>query len=147
MNKKVNFPKDKSGKPIKSVLSIRCHPDFIMQLSKRAEKIGTSLSAYCEMLLLTAEANLDKIENLEDELIRAKRDVVKGQVESKSTESIANKDIEEGILENPQLISLFQQIKGRKDLIRMPNGEVYNVIYSSPKDLLMAMIYSFHLEK
>ena len=49
------------------------------------------------------------------------------------------------IYSDQRLESLFNKVKGKSDIIITDNGEM-NIIYNTPKDVLLALIYSYKIK-
>lgn len=134
--------------PNKIVLGIRCQPDLVSQIDTRAELLGISRSAYAETLLVTSEANRSRIEGLEGELSKVKRDLFRATSKIDKLEAqISEQHSMLEIFDEPKLLALFDKLNGTTDVIKSPDGESIAVSYNTPKDVLMAMIYCFKLKK
>ena len=145
-------------------IGVRTPPELKLQLAEGAKDLGIKLSEHCENILANHGALLGEIENLnllnneacqlnqqlrdalaknnnskhKDENETLKRD--KAQLTNKIAELNANLKI----YEDKRLLDLFRRVKGRKDTITTDNGEM-NIVFNSPKDLLLALIYSYTL--
>ncbi len=137
------------SQPNKIVLGIRCRPDLVSQIDTRAEHLGISRSAYAETLLITSEANRSKVETLEVELSRVKRDLLRANSENAKLEAqISEQHSKLEIFDEPRLLALFDKLKGSIDVIKSPDNESsLTVTYNSPQDVVMAMIYSFKIKR
>lgn len=58
--------------------------------------------------------------------------------------SIAELRLNQQIYSDPRLTYLFNKVKGRSDTIITDKGEI-NIIFNTPKDVLLGVIYSFNL--
>jgi L-cysteine desulfidase len=150
----------------KTMLGVRCYSELKLKLTEDAQKLGISLSEYCESILLNydtivneREAALIEIAAVNDKLLQISSNSklllenqkieikeLKEEIESlKMNMKFANEQM--SLFKNKQLLSLFEIVKGKTDKIELSFGKTYSIKYDSPKDLLEAMIYSFKVKK
>jgi hypothetical protein len=132
----------------KIVIGVRCLPDLKGELIRESQNIDISLSEYCENILLNRDQVLSDKENYSKQIseLQASIDILEYEKE-RLYAKMGELTSQPSIFKNPRLLELFQSVKGNKDLIVTEKGEKYEVIYSEPKDLLEAMIYSFKCKK
>jgi predicted nuclease with TOPRIM domain len=150
----------------KTVLGLRVTPQLKQELSIEAGKLGISLSERGEDILLNRNlisAQLDRTKQ-ELETEKGKGNALKQELErskgnhfeaisahkdelSKLQQQVAELNAGAELLKDERLLHLFAIVKGRKDEVENTNGKNFAITYNSPKDLLIAMIYSFELKK
>ncbi len=54
---------------------------------------------------------------------------------------------EVALYHDPQLLALFEKVKGEHHSIKMPFGRTFPLTINSPKDLIILIIYSYQLKK
>lgn len=143
-------------------IGVRAYAELKLKLTDESNSLGISLSEHCENILITHSSLLDKIKTLMDEveslkqintstkpsisqidLVRYSKSIQKLHEEN----SLLKKRIIElnsnlQIYSEPQLLYLFNKVKGKSDKIKTDNGEI-SIIYNSPIDVLTALIHSY----
>jgi hypothetical protein len=145
-------------------IGVRTRPELKLNLAEEAKSLGIKLSEHCENILSNHWALLAEVETLNSRLDEASqlnvelRDAVAKNNNSKHkdeneilrrdkaqlTNKIAELNASLTIYEDKRLLDLFRRVKGRKDTIITDQGEM-NIVFNSPKDLLLALIYSYTL--
>jgi hypothetical protein len=151
-----------NGPDSKTVLSIRCLPEFKYQLSEKAKGLGITLSEYSENILHNDQKINDEnkklkmeISDLSSKLINSgeQMEIVKSNylkkirdlnniTEQLQNENKALKKMTE-IYDHPMLEALFNKVKGKRDFFNTPDGKKHIICYESKVDMLEAMIHSF----
>ena len=145
-------------------IGVRTLPELKLNLTEEAKSLGIKLSEHCENILSNHWTLLAEVETLNSRLDEtnivnqelrdavAKNNNSKHKDENESlkrdnaqlTNKIAELNSNLKIYEDPRLLDLFRRVKGRKDTIITDQGEM-NIVFNSPKDLLLALIYSYTL--
>lgn len=150
----------------KIVIGIRCYGELKFKLTEEANNLGISLSEHCENSLLNKDIFQTEKENALNEIIILEKKITElkkigaqnssqHQVEFEQLKTENNEFKKNIVMMNAQiavftdkhLLDLFAKVKGKKDILETPDGQKHAVIYNHPKDLLIAMIYSFNLKK
>lgn len=120
----------------KVVLSVRIHAYQKMKYAVKAQALGITLSDYIESRLINAddEVNPQEVENLKKEIVKLEQ-----QVRTLTSQT--------SILRDPQLVKLFEQLKGKPDEIETTEGKKLPITYNSVIDVLTAMIYTVKLNQ
>ncbi len=143
-----------TGSP-KVVISIKARPELKMRLNEEAAASGMSLSEYGELLLENRHDSQTEISVLESEkkalsaqlarnntheleLVRAESAQLKKQLLELPQNSILN---------DPRLLQLFEKLKGKKDRIINAEGADFDIVYETPKQVLIALIYASKLNQ
>ncbi len=145
-------------------IGVRCYSELKLKLSDEAQGLGIYLSEHCENILITHAGLLEKkneldstIEKLEEkirslEATLAEIDLVsfnkKISMLAEENTGLKNRLAElksnQQIYLDPRLAYLFNKVKGKSDTIITDKGEM-NITYNTPKDVLLALIYSYNL--
>lgn len=145
-------------------IGVRAYAELKLKLSDEAEGLGISLSEYCENILITHAGLLQEVNELTSAL-----DSLKGKNASLESSlavidlvsfnkkislitdenallknSIAELRLNQQIYSDPRLLYLFNKVKGKSDTIITDKGEM-NIIFNTPKEVLLGLIYSFNL--
>ena len=150
----------------KVVLGVRGYPELKIKLAKEAESLGITISEHIENILLNKDiiiyenenakremqADKNAIRNLNSNIMNLKREIQNETEKFKAeTDLLKNKITELNanveLFNNQRLLQLFSELKGRNDTIESPDGKIYSLVYEQPKDLLLAMIYSFKIKE
>lgn len=146
-------------------IGVRAYAELKLKLTEESNSLGISLSEHCEKILITHSSLLDKIKILTDEVeeLKQKNTSVESSLpkfdlssyNKKSQKlndenSLLKKKVMElnsnqQIYSDQRLESLFNKVKGKSDIIITDNGEM-NIIYNTPKDVLLALIYSYKIK-
>lgn len=145
-------------------IGVRAYSELKLKLSDEAQGLGIYLSEHCENILITHAGLLEKVNELTSiiETLQEKNASLESSLAGIDLASF-NKKIslitnENALLKNsiaelrsnqqiyadPRLNYLFNKVKGKGDRILTDNGEM-NIIFNSPKDVLLALLYSFTL--
>lgn len=146
----------------KIMLGFRCYPELKYKQTKKAESLGISLSESIENDLLNVDTILEGKLSAANELTVAKSKLLQltalannnnvafqAEIDKLKSENNELKKNESNLFENqklfshPRLLELFSKLKGKKDTIESADGKRYSITYNHPRDLLIAMIYSF----
>lgn len=119
----------------KPVLSVRLDAAAKQRLIDDARNLGMKMSERAEQILLLGIYKRNDQEQIEQ---------LQAQVKD-LTQKLDEAQTRLQILNDPRLLSLFEQVKGRDDEIITPEGTRYSTNYSNTEKLLYAMIYSFTL--
>jgi hypothetical protein len=145
-------------------IGVRAYSELKLKLSDEAQGLGISLSEHCENILITHAGLLEKVSELTKtvEILKQKNtslesslaeiDLTRFNTKIKlltNENSLIKKSLEElksnqQIYSDLRLIYLFNKVKGKSDSIITDNGEL-NLVYNTPKDVLLALIYSYKL--
>lgn len=145
-------------------IGIRAYSELKLKLSDEAQGLGISLSEHCENILITHAGLLEKANELKSDIETLKEK--NAHLESSLAEidvvsfnkkirlltdenallksSLAELRSNQQIYSDPRLAYLFNKVKGRSDTIITDKGEM-NIIFNTPKDVLLGLIYSFNL--
>lgn len=145
-------------------IGVKTLPEIKLNLAEQARQIGITLSEHCENILSNHSSLLSEIDDLRIR-VEELNSIIKGlrkeletnndtkyknenEVLKREKTLLANKVTELnsnlGIYTDTRLLNLFSRVKGKKDVISTDNGEMH-IIFNSPKDLLLALIYSYTL--
>ncbi|MES2138268.1 MAG: hypothetical protein V4511_01070 [Bacteroidota bacterium] len=156
-------------------IGVRGYPELKNILSKEAVVLGITISEHVENILLNKDVLLKEINNLKEETQALKEEVsklrhlaidlgnrLKGEIENGKNINTENekiniehhnlkskmilKDEQVVLYSDKRLLGLFAQVKGLTVTIQTYEGPK-KVTYDDPKDLLLAMIYSFKLKE
>jgi len=147
-------------------IGLRCYGELKLALIDESKNIGITLSEHCENILINHPLLITELQETKDEIEKLKKKVLELEQfsKSKSTQQkpennalmiennfLKNKvnemNLEIELFSNTQLLYLFEKVKGIKDTINGSDGQTYSITYSQPKDLILAMIYSFNYKK
>lgn len=148
---------------VKAVLSFRVPPQLKIQLAAEASNLGITLSDHCESIIMNRYSALGELMQLKKELNEKHQKIFAQALEFSTVNAVASEvkhlpvpadnaqlkpvgHLDE-LLDNPQLLELFKQLKGTEDRIPLSSGEKMDIIYRTPKDVLLGMIYSFSVTK
>lgn len=143
-------------------IGVRAYAELKMKLTDESNSLGITLSEHCENILITHSSLLDKIKTLMEEVgslkqIHTSTETSMSQFDALSfNKSIYKLNKENSLLKKriielnsnlqiysePQLLYLFNKVKGKSDKIKTDNGE-FIIIYNSPIDVLKALIHSY----
>ena len=162
MNSKKNKEKIFKNGNRKVNIGVRASAELKLKLSEESNSIGKTISGYCENILINrfslqnktltdlAEDLKQKNNSLESSLLQMDVSNYKKNIQKLNDEnSLLKKRIIElnsnlQIYSEPQLLHLFNKVKGKSDKIKTNNGEI-SIIYNSPIDVLFALIHSFKI--
>lgn len=149
----------------KTMLGVRLFHELKHKLTEEAKERGITLSEYCENILALNEAvSTEKLiliqdleqsqanlllftENMSKEKAQHKLEIVKAQMEiSQLKKQVEDTKPQLALVNHERLLFLFNQLKGKKDSINLPDGKLREFLYEEPKDLLEAMILSFTIK-
>jgi hypothetical protein len=134
-----------NGNHPKVVISVKGLPTLKMDLSKEAEASGMTLSEYCEMLLANRHNRVSENQQLLSENMQLKLRLDEVALLKKENLHLKEELAEErqnSILNDPRLKLLFDRLRGQKDMVENAGGENFNIVYNSPREILVALIYS-----
>ncbi|MDQ3192366.1 MAG: hypothetical protein M3Q58_12305 [Bacteroidota bacterium] len=94
------------------------------------EKLREQESILNSQLAVSISRNKVELEELKEENMMLKK------VASETATQV-------NLLNDPVLLSILKQVKGKKDTVIMPDGSTFAITYNSPEDLLKAMIHSY----
>ncbi|MFO0355953.1 MAG: hypothetical protein ACK50A_03290 [Sphingobacteriaceae bacterium] len=145
-------------------IGVRAYSELKLKLSDEAKGLGISLSEHCENILITHAGLLEEVNELTKALEVLKQN--NASLESSLAEvdlvsfnkkihlltdenvllrnSIAELRSNQLIYSDPRLAYLFNKVKGKSDSIITDKGEM-NITFNNPKDVLLALIYSYNL--
>lgn len=142
-------------------VGVRVYPEQKCNLIDAAKAVEVSLSEYCENILVTQPGLLEEVNNLTYQLDDLKQKNAnlehslasneplkfKSKIAALSEENaLLKKSIQElksnlQIYSDPRLAYLFSKAKGQSDTIMTDNGQM-KITFNTPKDVLLALIYS-----
>lgn len=145
-------------------IGVRVYPEEKLNLIDAAKAVEVSLSEYCENILITQPALLEEVNNLtcqvedlkqknanlEHSLASNEPLKFKNKIVALSEENLLLKKVIEELSFDHEIYSdlrlayLFKAVKGQRDTIMTDAGEMH-ITFSTPKDVLMALIYSHTL--
>lgn len=147
-------------------MSLRVDPEFKVTLAEEAWKLGMKLAEYLEVILhnrVNASTGNDtakkEVEQYQNQITEISALFASGSAKIQADKEKVEKEKEDLIvqvawlknllafLENPHLLYLFHQVKGKSDSVTLPDGTIYPFVYQQPSDLVLAMIYSYELKK
>lgn len=154
MDKNENHLAEVASISQKNVISLRALPELKFRLNEEAIECGLTLSEYCEMLLANRHDRKDEIDQLraeneslelqvipsndpEPDLLEKENEMLKKRL------ALAESQLR--IFNDNRLLQLFEKVKGRKDVVENAGGENFNIVYNSPFDVLIALIYGTKL--
>ena len=145
-------------------IGVRAYSELKLKLSDEAKVLGISLSEHCENILITHAGLLEEVNKLTKSLEDLKQ--LNNSLESSLNEVDINRfnakikqlnddnvQLNKVLMElksNQQIYSdlrlqyLYNKVKGKSDNIITDNGEL-NIVYNTPKDVLLALIYSYKI--
>jgi hypothetical protein len=145
-------------------IGVRAYSELKLKLSDEAKVLGISLSEHCENILITHAGLLEEVNILTKSLEDLKQ--INNSLESSLKEVDINRfnskikqltddniqlnkvlmelKSNQQIFADSRLLYFFSKVKGKSDSIITDNGEL-NIVYNTPKDVLLALIYSFKL--
>ncbi len=150
----------------KITVTAKVPPELKISLSEEANSLGLTLSEYIEMILLkrgglvleNAAAKMEIEENksnlqsirlqLADAHIKLKTEKEQDETEKKELRMM-NADLinQTQLLRLPQLLVLYNELKGKEDTITLPDGSNFSFVYQKPEDLVWVMIQTYSLKK
>lgn len=145
-------------------IGVRAYPELKFNLIDASNALEVSLSEYCENILITHPGLLEEVnklnlqvEDLKQKIANQERSLASNdQLKFKSKintlfeeNALLKKNIEElnlnhEIYSDSRLAYLFKAVKGQRDTIITDAGEM-NITFNTPKDVLLALIYSHTL--
>jgi hypothetical protein len=145
-------------------IGVRAYSELKLKLTDEAKGLGISLSEHCENVLITHAGLLEKVneltlameglkqKNASQESALAGIDLASfnKKIRLLSDEnSLLKSSLQElrsnqVIYSDPRLEYLFRKVKGKSDIIITDKGEM-NITFNTPKDVLLALIYSYTL--
>jgi hypothetical protein len=149
---------NQNGTASKTVLSIRCLPEFKCQLSEKAKVSGITLSEYSEKILNNDQKINDEnkklkmeISNLSSKLLNnaTQMEILKNNYQKKIIElnnineqlQNENKSLKKltEIFDHPNSESLFNKAKGKRYLFNKSDGNKHYICYESKVDIVESM--------
>ena len=145
-------------------IGVRAYPELKFNLIDASNALEVSLSDYCENILITHPGLLEEVnklnlqvEDLKLKIANQERSLAsndhlkfKSKINTLFEENaLLKKNIEElnlnhEIYSDSRLAYLFKEVKGQRDTIITDAGEM-NITFNTPKDVLLALIYSHSL--
>jgi hypothetical protein len=143
-------------------IGVKAYSELKLKLSDEAKALEISLSEHCENILITHSGLLEEVKVLSNQLeeLKQKNSSLNETIASNDSLQLKNKistlteenvQLKKYILElksNQQIFAdsrleyLFKRVKGQRDTIITDIGEM-NITFNTPKDVLLALIYSF----
>ena len=143
----------------KVVLGIRVSPHLKEELNHEAEGCGMLTSEYGKLIL---ESRHDS-EKLEQKIKEQQKEieVLKASLNNNGSQSselvvAENAELRQqvtslnnrlSIFNDKRLLYLFSQLKGKKDVVENVEGKNFDIVYQSPSDILIALIYASKLNQ
>lgn len=128
----------------KENLSVRIAPGDKQWLMDRALDLGQKLSDVVNTILAnhihTKKQDNIEIRRLEEKLHQSELREIEFRWRLQQLEVLQR------LLADPRFRLLYNQLKGRKDMVVTPDGHQYQIRYNKPTDLMQAMIHSFKLK-
>lgn len=150
----------------KVTLGIRVTPEHKQKLSLEANQLGISLSERGENILLCSQQLTSDLEDAKQKnrQLQATNQELQRQTLAQNADydaALANYKSEIAqlkglvskqqeqvqIFNDPRLLDLFSQLKGKSDTVEMYNGVTQTFLYTEPLDLMRVLLYSFKIKK
>ena len=147
-------------------IGIRVHPELKEELNKEAAALGQTSSEYGEAILHNrhrAEAEVAQLKQEITESNKAMEDLnmQRLMLQGKQQDELAlyKKEIESlkerlavpvpqnAIFKDERLNYLFEQLKGKKDIVNNVYGDDFPINYDSLESVLIALLYSSKINK
>jgi hypothetical protein len=145
-------------------IGVRAYSELKLKLSDEAKVLGISLSEHCENILITHAGLLEEVNKLTKSLEDLKQlnnslesslkevDINKfnSKIKQLNDDNVQLNNVLRELKSNQQIYSdlrlqyLYHKVKGKSDSIITDNG-VLNIVHNTPKDVLLALIYSYKL--
>ena len=137
-------------------IGVRAYAELKLKLTEESNSLGISLSEHCEKILITHSSLLDKIKILTDEVeeLKQKNTSVESSLPkfdllsyNKKTQKLndENSFLKKKVMELNSNQQIYSDQRLESDIIITDNGEM-NIIYNTPKDVLLALIYSYKIK-
>lgn len=147
---------------LKINIGVRAFPELKLKLSKDAKQLAVTLSEHCENILSNHCFLVSELEKFKKELEEVNKQNIKLREElnfikdsnfnnenlilKRNNLQLLNKIKELNtyviIFQDKRLLYLFDRVKGKNDIITTDQG-VLNITFNSPKDVILALIYSY----
>lgn len=146
-------------------IGIRISPELKEELNYEALELGQTSSQYGETLLHNRHMYREEIKQLTNALKVSEQTISNLQQlaigKEKLETEVANyrKEVHDlkaqltklneqhNLLKDKRLLYLFEQLKGKKDIVENTFGDDFDIVYDSPEAVLRALIYSCKLNK
>ena len=145
----------------KPVTGVRTAPALKDALINEAAEAGISLSEYCETILYNRHKGNGENEQLAQVVAEQKKEIerLKAQVAATGGKQfevlqaeneqlrkiIKEQDNQLAIYSDQRLLYIYENVKGKKDIVEDAYQANFGITYNSPQDVLKALIYSSKL--
>lgn len=144
-------------------IGIRISPELKEELNYEALELGQSSSEYGELILNNRHRGKDEIEELKQSLKQRDGTIAEFKLQLEGKEKLeveladrrnenmelkaqlAKSNAANGLLKDNRLLYLFEQLKGKEDIVENTYGDDFEIVYDSPETVLRALIYSSKL--
>ena len=122
-------------------VGVRMSPAEKGKIANDAAAMGMSVSEYCELVLVNRHEDKDESNQLQSKIEEQQQ-----QMEA-LRKNLKQAGEQPGILSDKRLLWLFENLKDKKETVADANGSNFEIVYKTPREVLIAMIYSTKLNK
>ncbi len=138
----------------KPVTGVRTAPALKDALINESAEAGISLSEYCETILYNRHKTITQVAEMKKEIERLKAQIASTGEKQFNAVQAENEELKEiikkqnnhlSIYSDNRLLYLYDNLKGKTDTVVNAYAADFAITYDSPKQVLLALIYSSKL--